>query len=159
MSLFTNICHFRPITNTNNVAETGQSCRCYYLSRQEECLWKDRDVSGKECSLCVCVCVCVCTSVSLINLDLEIVFHVLLGIRGYRGQFAKNCSFSGWYLFIVTTWETSCNIFICVHVQYLTWQAMHIYSGIAIYRFWRGRRKQTMNAEKRSIQIRGAFKF
>ena len=33
------------------------------------------------------------------------------------------------------------------------------YSGIAIYRFWRGRRKQTMNAEKRSIQIRGAFKF
>ena len=34
-----------------------------------------------------------------------------------------------------------------------------VYSGIAIYRFWRGRRKQTMNAEKRSIQIRGAFKF
>ena len=32
------------------------------------------------------------------------------------------------------------------------------YSGIAIYRFWRGRRKQTMNAGKRSIQICGVFK-
>ena len=27
-----------------------------------------------------------------------------------------------------------------------------IYSGISIYRFWRGRRKQTMNADKRSIR-------
>jgi len=35
------------------------------------------------------------TSVSLMNLDLEIVFHVLIGIRGYRRQFTKNYSFSG----------------------------------------------------------------
>ena len=49
--------------------------------------------------------VCECTSVSLINLDLEIVFRVLLDIRGYRGQFTKNYSFSVWYVSVVTTWE------------------------------------------------------
>lgn len=86
ISLFINICHFRSITSTNHVTEIGQSCRCYYLSGQEECLWKDRDVSGKEAH-CVLVHL---NSVSLINLVLVIVFHITI-VSGYRGQLKRLC--------------------------------------------------------------------
>ena len=66
---------------------------------------------------------------------------------------------NNFWVFDASTQTRELRFRVCIFLSTSSHCIQVIYSGIAIYRFWRGRRKQTMNAEKRSIQIRGAFKF